>query len=104
MAFWICYVGACLALTGTARASQRSLAPKQDIVLWHSQNANSPLEWLGANGPWHSGPNIYGISTDVPENCYVDQAAYVTRHGSRYPDAGAYKEWKEMESMVCMIS
>ena len=92
------YAG-CLALACLA-AGQRFLAPEQDIVLWPGHNAESPLTWLGANGPWAKGPNVYGISTEVPENCYVDQAAYVSRHGSRYPDPGAYDEWTEMESRV----
>lgn len=43
------------------------------------------------------GPNVYGISPEVPENCYVDQAAYVSRHGSRYPDTGAYAGWVDMQ-------
>lgn len=96
-------VGTCLALAGAVGASQRFLAPEQDVVFWPGQNSESPLEWLGANGPWRSGPNIHGISADVPENCYVDQVAFASRHGSRYPDAGAYSEWKEMESRVCMV-
>ncbi|KAK3372197.1 histidine acid phosphatase [Podospora didyma] len=90
---------ACLAVGATtATASTRFLSPEQDIRLWPGENSNSPLTWLGANGPWVTGPNVHGISTDVTENCYIDQAAYVSRHGSRYPDAGAYNEWKEMES------
>lgn len=44
-----------------------------------------------------SGPNVYDISPDVPENCYVDQAAYISRHGSRYPDSGAYAGWVDMQ-------
>lgn len=43
------------------------------------------------------GPNVYDVSPDVPENCYVDQAAYISRHGSRYPDAGAYAGWVDMQ-------
>lgn len=31
--------------------------------------------------------------SDVPEGCTVDQAAYVVRRGSRYPDPGAYSGW-----------
>ncbi|SPN96560.1 related to PHO12 - secreted acid phosphatase [Cephalotrichum gorgonifer] len=93
-------LGTCLALAGAVAAGgPRFLAPKQDIKLWRNKNAEtSPLTWLGANGPWAAGPNVHGISTDVPDNCYVDQAAYVSRHGSRYPDKGAYGEWVEMES------
>lgn len=40
---------------------------------------------------------MYNISPDVPENCYVDQAAYISRHGSRYPDSGAYAGWVDMQ-------
>jgi hypothetical protein len=46
------------------------------------------------------GPNIHGISSDVPEGCTVEQAAYVVRHGSRYPDGGAYQEWVALYNKV----
>ena len=46
------------------------------------------------------GPNVHRISPDVPKGCAVEQAAYVVRHGSRYPDKGAYEEWVEMEEKV----
>ncbi|KAH7118561.1 histidine acid phosphatase [Dactylonectria estremocensis] len=85
-------------LSGSAVASQQFLAPLRDIVSWPGANSKAPLEWLGANSPWFPGPNVNKISADVPEQCTVDQAAYVLRHGSRYPDNGAYNEWKEMES------
>ncbi|KAH6880009.1 histidine acid phosphatase [Thelonectria olida] len=78
--------------------SEKFLAPPQDIVSWQGAHSKKPLEWLGANSPWFPGPNVHKISTDVPDNCIIDQAAYVLRHGSRYPDSGAYSEWKEMES------
>jgi hypothetical protein len=29
------------------------------------------------------GPNVFGISNDVPQGCSVQQAAYIVRHGSR---------------------
>lgn len=45
-------------------------------------------------------PDVNGISSDIPENCYVDQAAYVLRHGSRYPDTGAHNGWVEMARRV----
>lgn len=41
----------------------------------------------------NAGPDVFGISNDVTEGCTVEQAAYVVRHGSRFPDNGAYKEW-----------
>ncbi|KXH43916.1 histidine acid phosphatase, partial [Colletotrichum salicis] len=97
--------------------NSRLLAPVQDINLPASETAEYPLEHLGANGPWFagttiqpcfgctapltfsdsSGPNVNRISPEIPENCYVDQAAYVSRHGSRYPDTGAYNGWVSMQ-------
>lgn len=43
------------------------------------------------------GPNVFDISGDTPENCYVEQAAVISRHGSRYPDSGAYAGWEDMQ-------
>lgn len=93
-------VASALSTVVAASDSPRSLAPARDIVSWEGAHSEAPLEWLGANSPWFSGPNVHKISTDVPDSCTVDQAAYVSRHGSRYPDSGAYAEWKEMESRV----
>lgn len=36
----------------------------------------------GGEAPWFPAPEQYGISADLPEGCIVDQAAYITRHGS----------------------
>ncbi|CUA72751.1 hypothetical protein RSOLAG22IIIB_05009 [Rhizoctonia solani] len=60
----------------------------------------NPLQWLGANGQWYPGPDISGVSQDVPEGCTVDQVAIISRHGSRYPDPGAYNEWLALETKV----
>jgi acid phosphatase len=43
---------------------------------------------------------VSSFAAEVPANCYVDQAAYVIRHGSRYPDPGAYSGWVDMQSRV----
>ncbi|KAK2731179.1 hypothetical protein FQN55_004904 [Onygenales sp. PD_40] len=59
-----------------------------------------PLEHLGANSPWFAGPNVNHISSDIPAGCTVDQAAYIVRHGSRYPDAGAYEQWTELHEKI----
>ncbi|KAI2623367.1 phosphoglycerate mutase-like protein [Hypoxylon sp. NC1633] len=72
------------------------LAPPQDIIFPSSESATNPLQWLGANGPWYAGPNVFRISPEVPQNCHVDRTAYVSRHGSRYPDQGAYDGWVSM--------
>jgi acid phosphatase len=49
------------------------------------------------------GPNIYGISNAVPDNCIVEQVAYNVRHGSRYPDSGAYAQWTTLYAKVDFI-
>ncbi|KAK4122976.1 histidine acid phosphatase, partial [Parathielavia appendiculata] len=89
---------ASLAAVAPVMASSRLLAPPQDILIdTPSESATSPLQWLGANSPWFAGPNVNGIDHEVPENCYVEQAAYAVRHGSRYPDNGAYNGWVAMQ-------
>lgn len=50
-----------------------------------------------------TGPNVYGIPYDVPEYCTVEQAFYVSRHGSRYPDRGAYTGWVDMKNRVGIL-
>ncbi|KAH9999148.1 phosphoglycerate mutase-like protein [Xylariaceae sp. FL0662B] len=94
LVFWA--LSAFWAARGIPAVSTRYLAPLQDINVPPSESAANPLQWLGANGPWYAGPNIFGISPEVPEDCHVDQAAYVSRHGSRYPDKGAYEGWLSM--------
>lgn len=46
------------------------------------------------------GPNVFDISSETPEGCTVDQAVYISRHGSRYPDPGAYNGWLELYDKV----
>ncbi|OTB16807.1 hypothetical protein K445DRAFT_316285 [Daldinia sp. EC12] len=77
-------------------AATQYLAPAQDINFPSSGSATNPLQWLGANGPWYAGPNVFGISPEPPQGCHVDRAAYISRHGSRYPDQGAYDGWVSM--------
>ena len=50
------------------------------------------------------GPNVNGIENIIPENCYVEQVAYVVRHGSRYPDSSAYNEWVALYKKVVLLS
>ncbi len=92
---------ASLAVVAPVLAESRLLAPAQDILIdTASETATNPLQWLGANSPWFAGPNVNGIDSEVPENCYVEQAAYAVRHGSRYPDTGAYNGWVSMQQRV----
>ncbi|KAJ9259854.1 hypothetical protein DTO195F2_4731 [Paecilomyces variotii] len=51
------------------------------------------LHHLGGNSPWFASPNVNNVSPQVPDGCTVDQAVYIVRHGSRYPDPSAYQQW-----------
>ncbi|KAH8682989.1 histidine phosphatase superfamily [Tricladium varicosporioides] len=87
-------------LLALATANPVYLAPEQDIFLPSSDSASEPLKWLGANSPWFAGPDYNGESNDVPDGCTVEQVAYVVRHGSRYPDTGAYAEWTALQTKI----
>jgi acid phosphatase len=90
-------------LLSTSVLAQTYLSPDQAIVLPKSHSASNPLEWLGGNGPYFKGPDVNGVKNEVPEGCYVDQVAYISRHGSRYPDNGAYNEWVALYTKVCLV-
>ena len=59
------------------------LTPVNDIAFPSSKTVENPLQYSGGNSPYFAGPNVNGISNDVPEKCTVQQAAYIVRHGSR---------------------
>jgi len=61
-----------------------------------------PLQHLGGNSPYFSGPNVFNISPDMPAGCVVDQAAFTSRHGSRYPDPGSYNGWVALAAKVAL--
>lgn len=69
-------------------------------VVASSEAQFNALEHLGGNSPFFKGPNVFDISPDAPQGCSVDQAAFSSRHGSRYPDPGAYKEWVNLSTKV----
>ncbi|KAH7321508.1 histidine phosphatase superfamily [Rhexocercosporidium sp. MPI-PUGE-AT-0058] len=89
-----------VALATTGVQAQVFLAPPNDILLPASGSAKEPLQWLAANSPYFAGPDVNGISNAVPEGCTVEQVAYQARHGSRYPDTGAYNEWVALYTKV----
>ena len=47
-----------------------------------------------------AGRNVYNIDSSPPAGCSVDQAVYVLRHGSRYPDPSAYQQWQNLSYKV----
>lgn len=94
-----CLITAVFAVSALAE----SYPPWRGFNLLSSGVSISPLEWLGANGQWFPGPDVNGISSDVPDGCTVEQAAYVVRHGSRYPDSSAYMEWTNLSAKVSQV-
>lgn len=47
-----------------------------------------------------TGPEVTGLSSEVPAGCKVELAAFFSRHGSRYPDPGAYNEWTDLYGRI----
>ncbi|EOA83139.1 hypothetical protein ACJQWK_00301 [Exserohilum turcicum] len=76
-----------LALTATSAA----LAAHGDFNVF---------QHIGASGQWFPGEQTTAISSEVPVGCKVDLAAFFSRHGSRYPDPGAYKGWVEFAQYI----
>ncbi|KAJ5983413.1 phosphoglycerate mutase-like protein [Penicillium waksmanii] len=87
-----------LLLTATSNAAV--LAPANDILFPSSKTAQSPLQYSGGNSPYFAGPNVNGVSNETPEKCTVQQAAYVVRHGSRFPDTGSYNSWVALQEKI----
>ncbi|GEQ69298.1 hypothetical protein JCM33374_g2969 [Metschnikowia sp. JCM 33374] len=59
------------------------------------------VRFLGGSGPYVQHPG-YGISTDIPDQCTLEQVHLMSRHGERYPalDAGVgfEKVWKKLQA------
>ncbi|KAJ5316526.1 hypothetical protein N7508_001034 [Penicillium antarcticum] len=77
----------------TATVQCEVLAPANDILFPSSETSSNPLKYAGGNSPYFAGPNVNGIKNEVPDRCSVRQAAYIVRHGSRFPDTGSYNSW-----------
>jgi hypothetical protein len=72
-------------------------------IVAHAADSD-PLQQLGGNSPWFQGPDVNDIPYEVPDGCSVDMAAFVSRHGSRYPDPGAYNGWVALSAKVSFTS
>ncbi|KAF5380005.1 hypothetical protein D9615_006257 [Tricholomella constricta] len=55
-----------------------------------------PLQHSGPASPYFDAPFQFGIPTATPTNCVIDQAAYILRHGSRYPEPGSFARWRNL--------
>ncbi|KAI0826714.1 phosphoglycerate mutase-like protein [Trametes gibbosa] len=55
-----------------------------------------PLQHSGPASPYFDAPSQYGISPSTPAQCTVERAAYILRHGSRYPEPGSFAGWQTL--------
>ncbi|KAJ5089430.1 phosphoglycerate mutase-like protein, partial [Penicillium argentinense] len=88
------------AAAGSHTGHAAVLAPANDIVFPSSKTVQNPLQYSGGNTPYFAGPNVNGVDNSVPEKCTVQQAAYVVRHGSRFPDPGSYNSWVGIQDKI----
>jgi len=58
----------------------------RDVYMWCTNNLR--------------GSESTGISSDIPDGCKIDLVASLSRHGSRYPDTGAYNQWVDLYKRV----
>ncbi|KAI0746699.1 phosphoglycerate mutase-like protein [Daedaleopsis nitida] len=58
--------------------------------------AFDPLHHSGPASPYFDAASQSGISPSTPARCSVDQAAYILRHGSRYPEPGSFAGWQAL--------
>ncbi|GJE97574.1 phosphoglycerate mutase-like protein [Phanerochaete sordida] len=56
--------------------------------------AFNPLHHSGPASPYFIAPHEDNLPQGTPDGCVVDQAAYIVRHGSRYPEPGSFTGWQ----------
>nr|VWO97995.1 G-protein comlpex beta subunit CpcB [Ganoderma boninense] len=56
----------------------------------------NPLHHSGPASPYFDAPSQFGVPPSIPAQCRVDQAAYIVRHGSRFPEPGSFAGWQAL--------
>ncbi|TCD65160.1 hypothetical protein EIP91_003016 [Steccherinum ochraceum] len=74
--------------------SQLELAMRNSLL--EPLGGFNPTEHSGGSSPFYTAPSQAGIPYETPEGCTVDQAAYVVRHGDRYPEPGSLATWQQL--------
>ncbi|TCD61551.1 hypothetical protein EIP91_008263 [Steccherinum ochraceum] len=74
--------------------SQLELALRHTLV--EPLGGFNPVEHSGPASPLFTAPSQAGIPYEIPEGCTVDQAAYMVRHGDRYPEPGSLTGWQQL--------
>ena len=61
----------------------------QDVAAPHQASIEqyNIVKYLGGSGPYIQNSG-YGISTDIPEKCTIEQVQMISRHGERFPSKG----------------
>lgn len=76
--------------------NQGLLITSQDIYLGLAAPNQASIEqyniikYLGGQGPYIQNPG-FGISTEIPDGCEIEQVHLLSRHGERYPSRKSYK-------------
>lgn len=54
------------------------------LVAWahYAVASFDPLQHSGPASPYFDAPDQFGLSSETPAGCVVDQAAFIVRHGS----------------------
>ncbi|KAL0578349.1 hypothetical protein V5O48_003664 [Marasmius crinis-equi] len=58
----------------------------------------NPLHHSGPSSPYFNAPSQSDVPVEIPDGCVVDQAAYIARHGSRYPLSDVFTNWNNLFS------
>ncbi|VDC05071.1 unnamed protein product [Peniophora sp. CBMAI 1063] len=56
----------------------------------------NPLHHSGPASPYFDAPVRDDLGYETPDGCVVDQAAYLVRHGSRFPEPGSFGGWQSL--------
>ncbi|KAM9923913.1 hypothetical protein OXX80_011380, partial [Metschnikowia pulcherrima] len=57
------------------------------------------VRYLGGSGPYVQHPG-FGISTDIPDKCTLEQVHLMSRHGERFPSSSAGKRFESIMKKV----
>lgn len=61
------------------------------------------VKYLGGSGPYIRHPG-FGISTDIPDICKIEQVQLISRHGERYPTRHSGKIFKHIYKRLSKVT
>lgn len=69
----------------------------QDVATPHQASVEqyNLVKFLGGAGPYIQHPG-FGISTDIPDQCTLEQVHLLLRHGERYPSTSKGKKFEKL--------